>query len=257
MKQYESEDTKRFEEPYTLEELELNNRLYEECSKETLDCNAIEALLVQGADPLGALSNRWGVELDEHVYGELIYDSEDLKGANLPKITELFLKHGMDVAKPRVPYDDCDSMHPLWHLTFVPNENSIEALKLLLDNGLDVDSAGEFIDHSISDQLNVDQDDPNDPQYVDWFVWTFKMIMLIASYDHIIDNDANLRRFIECSNNNYDLHKFREWDNYRYEFDTSRCLSFPELYKSVIRIYEIGTNQEVWRIGIGLKDKEV
>ncbi|MBR3750413.1 MAG: hypothetical protein IKK58_01455 [Clostridia bacterium] len=255
MNEYEIECTSRYEGTYTVEEIELNNQLYTECSKEVLDCETIEELLKKGADPLGATAvSGWG--LLEHIYDELVCDSQDSRSVNLPKITELFLKYGMDVAKPKVPYDGDNSLHPMWSFSFIPNENAIIALKMLLDNRLDADSAGEFWGHSMFDQINVHRENPNDPEYTDWFVWTFKMLMLIVSYDHILNKDEDLRRRVGASYNQYDTHKFREWDNYRYEFDTSRCERYPELYRSVVRIFEIVSNKEVWRIGVSLKEGE-
>lgn len=87
-------------------------------------------------------------------------------------------------------------------------------------------------------------------------VWSMKMIMLCASYDHILNQDEDLQEFIGCAYNNYDIKKFREWNNYRYEFDTSKCDRSPKLYKSVVRIFEIASNKEIWRIGVGLKEGE-
>lgn len=255
MDEYEIECTKRFEGTYTLAEVELNKRLYEECSKEVLDCNAIEKLLLQGADPLGATAvSGWGV-LD-HIYYDIICESQDTNSINLPQITALFLKHGMNIAKPRVPYDTDNSINPMWSFSCVPNENAIVALKMLLDHELDAESVSAFWDHSIFYQINIYCDDPNDPDSKEWFVWTFKMIMLIASYDHVLNNDEDLRNLIGCAYNNYDTRKFREWDNYYYEFDTSRCMRSPELYKAVVHIYEAKSKQEVWKIGMFLKENE-
>ena len=255
MNDYERKRTCIYEGIYTSEEVELNNKLYEECSKEVLDCAAIESLLMQGADPLGATAvSGWG--LLDHVYGEIVCDSQDTSSVNLPKITELFLKYKMNVSSPRIPYDNDNSFNPLWAFSFVPNENSIKALKMLLDNGLDADCTGLFLTHSIDDEIDIHCQDPNDPYCNDWFVWTFKMVMLIASYDHILENDKDLCRFIGLDYNDYDVHKFKEWNNYRYEFDTSRCKSYAELCRSVVRIIEICTDKEVWKIGVCLKPGE-
>jgi hypothetical protein len=51
----------------------------------------------------------------------------------------------------------------------------------------------------------------------------------------------------------FHIHRFREWNDDYYKFDTSRCTKYPEFYKSVIRIYDAKTSQEVWKIGVGLK----
>lgn len=247
---YEKECTSRFEGTYTQEEVDLNNRLYEECSKEILNIKAIEELLKQGADPLGATSTSgWG--LLYHIYGEILRDSQDSKSINIPTITKMFLKSGMDIDNPRVPYDDSDSINPMWMFAFVMNENSIYALEMLLDNGLSADSVGEMWGHATCDILNISCGDPcNDEFWNHECTWLMKMMMLCASYDHVLNNDEYLRRFIDYSHNNYDLHKFRKWNDFYYVFDTSRCKGKPELRGSVVKIYEAKSNKEVWEIDI-------
>ena len=255
MNEYEIECTGKFVGTYTEAQVELNNRLYVECLKPELDCAAIEDLLNQGADPLGATA-AFGWGLLEHVYTELACPVYGPLCVNFPKVTELFLKHGMDVAKPKVPYDGDNSFHPLYSFSHNPGENTILALKMLLDNGLDADSAGEFWGHSMFDMINTNRHDPNDPEWNEWYTWTFKMVMLIVSYDHVLDRDDSLRAFVGCDRNDYDPHKFRQWGRFHYEFDTSTCKAFPELYKSVVRIFEVETGQEIWRIGVCFKDEE-
>lgn len=253
MNDHEIECISRFEGAYSQEEVKLNTFLYEECSKEKLDKNAIEELLKQGADPLGATAiSGWG--LLEHVYGEIVYDSQDSNSVNLPLITELFLKYGMDIDNPRVPYDD-NSLHPMWQFAFVMNENSVYALEKLLDNGLSADSVGEMWGHATFDMINVSCGDPcNDDFWNYECTWLMKFIMLCASYDHVLNNDEDLRRFIDRSNNNYDIHKFRKWNDFYYVFDTSNCEKTPELYRSIVKIYEAKSDQEVWRFGVCLND---
>lgn len=255
MNEYEIECTRKYEGIYTPEEIELNNKLYAECSKEVLDCDAIEKLLRQGADPLGATAvSGWG--LLDHIYGEIICDMDHSNCVNLPKVTELFLKYGMDVDNPRVPYDDDNSLHPMWKFAFVMNENAVYALEMLLDNGLSADAAGEMWGHTTFDLFNIECGDPNDDDWNYELTWTMKMIMLCASYDHIIDNDEYLRDFIGCSYNSYDLHKFRKWDDFYYQFDTSHCSPYPEFNWSVVKIFEKETKKEVWKIGVNLKEGE-
>ena len=87
-------------------------------------------------------------------------------------------------------------------------------------------------------------------------IWTFKMLLLGASYDHIMNNDEDIREFICCDLNNYDTHKFREWDNFEYHFDTSFCDKHPELYGSIVEVYEKDTGKEVWKIGVGKLGRE-
>lgn len=253
---YEREETEKYEGIYTREEIELNHKLLEKCLKDNIDFVLVEELLKQGADPLGATAE-YGWGLLEHVYGEIVCPMNYVDGehiTHIPRITELFLKYGMKISSPRVPYDDSNSLHPLF--CFPEDENGICALKLLLDAGLDSASAAEFWDTAIFDQFNVCRFDPNDEEWHDRFVWMMKMIMLVASYDHIRNDDEGLYKIVGCSYNTYDIHKFRNWDDYYYVFDTSRCERHPELYKSVVKIYEVGTNKEVWKIGFRLNEGE-
>ncbi len=252
MNEYEIECTSKFEGTYTEEEVALNNKLYKECTKEVIDCAAIEELLRQGADPLGATAvSGWG--LLDHVYEKLV-DSDD---ENFPVITELFLKHGMNIDHPRIPYDNDNSINPLWSFAFNINENTLLSLKMLLDNGLSANSVGDMWGHATFDLINIECGNPNTDEF--WrneCIWTMRTIMFCASYDRILNNDEDMRDFIGYSYNDYDLHKFRQWEEFIYEFDTSHCDRHPEFYKSVVRIYEKETGKEVWKVGICLKEGE-
>lgn len=248
MNEYEFECTHRYEGTYTLEEVNLNKALYKECIKDEIDLNVIEELLKKGADPLGATDvSGWG--LLDHIYGEILCDTQNMLSKNLPQITEMFLKYGMDISKPRVPYDDGDSLNPMWQFAFVMNENSVYALQMLLDNGLSADDAGEMWGHATFDLFNLDCGDPSNDKFWNYeCTWVMKLIMLCASYDHIIDNDSCLRNFIDFDKNRYDLSKFRKWNDFYYEFDTSHCERYPQFYKSIVRIFEVKSKKEVWKI---------
>ena len=250
---YERDETQKYEGVYTPEEVELNKKLYAECCKKDADFALVEELLQKGADPLGATAvYGWG--LLEHVYGEIGLEAFDNDDIDLPRITELFLKYGMDVSTPRVPYDDDNSLHVLRY--WPETRKGILALKMLLDHGLDVDSACECWDRFVFGQINCHRDDPNDEKWNETFVWAFKIIMLIASYDHLLEGDEGMQEFICCDRNSYDLHLFREWENYNYHFDTSHCEKYPELYGSIVRIYEKKSGNEVWRMGIGKRGRD-
>ncbi|WP_418545935.1 hypothetical protein [Ruminococcus bromii] len=248
---YEREYTKKYEGIYTSEEIELNKKLKEECTKEHVNFEVVEDLLKQGADPLGG-TGICGWDALEHIYGEIVSESQETNSVNLPKITELFLKYGMDIDNPKVPYDDNNSINPLWDFSFVPNENSISALKMLLDYGLSADSFAQFWDHSMLDFLNIECGDPeNDEFWNHECIWTFKMLLLGASYNHIINDDDEIGDFLCCFCNTNDIHIFRNWNNFEYHFDTSHCDRYPELYGSIIHIYSKKTGEEVWKIGVG------
>lgn len=252
MDEYEYEHTKQFEGIYTSEEIKLNKELYDECMKANIDFALVENLLKRGADPLGAIAETgWGLLI--HVYGEVAFESRENNSVNLPKITRLFLKYGMDMANPKIPYDDDNSLHPLRFYPF--NENAVSSLKILLDGGVGADDVGKLWAGEVFDQINVCNDDPNG-EFNERFICLFKMMMLIASYDYILENNEDLSKFIGCHYNEYDLHKFKDTNNFYYEFDTSLCERFPELYRCIIRIYEKESNKQVWKIGVSLKEEE-
>ena len=236
---------------YTNEEIELNKKLYEECCKESIDFVAVEELLKAGSDPLGGTESN-GLNLLDHIYGDVVGGSQYNDSVNLPQITELFLEYGMNIDKPRIPYDDANSINPAWELGFVVNENSIIALKMLLDHGLSAESFGLFWNHVITDFFYIECGDPqNDKFWNHECVWSLKMMLLGASYEHILENDKELQEFLCCDYNTVDIKNFRNWNNFIYYFDTSHCEKSPEFYKSIVRICDKETGKEVWTIGVG------
>ncbi len=123
---------------------------------------------------------------------------------------------------------------------------------MLLDHGLSADDFAEFRGHSMMDFFHCACGDPqNDEFWNDACTWTFKGLLLGASYDHILNDDEELREFICCDFNTYDIHNFRNWNNYEYYYDTSSCEKRPELYGSIIHIYKKDTKEKVWTIGVG------
>lgn len=241
----------------TQEEIKLNQMLYDECCKETINFATVEELLKAGADPLGG-TEATGIRLLDHIYGDIVGGSQYNNSVDLPRITELFLKYGMNIDKPKIPYDNANSINPAWEFGFVTNENAIIALKMLLDRGLSYESFGLFCDHTITDFFHIECGDPqNDEFWNHECTWTFKMMLLGASYDHILNNDKDLKNFLCCDYNSYDIKNFRNWDKYDYYFDTSRCVKSPELYKSIIHIYEKESGKEVWTIGVGTEGRKL
>jgi len=246
----------RYEGMYSEQEVELNKRLYEECIKESPDFALIEELLKMGADPMGpTAASGWG--LMEHIYGEMLIDLKEINSVHLPRLTELFLKYGMDVEKPRVPFDEDNSRPPMWDFAFLMNENTIYALEMLLDHGLSAAAAAEMWSHEVFDLINIGCGDlVNNESWNYECICFIKMLMLCASYEHVIENDEDLQGFIGCSYNDYDLRKFRKWDEFYCEFDTSHCPGRPEFYRSVVRIFEKASGKEVWKFGVCLNEGE-
>ena len=245
---------------YSPEEHELNKRLDDECLKENIDFALVEEVLKQGADPLGPTQGGEWNEL-EHVYEEIVSEMDPEAGEQLPRLTELFLKYGMDVEHPRVPYDGGNSINPLWSLGLCLGEHSLETLKLFLDYGISVDSFREFWSTAMGDIIDVECGDPVNSAF--WnraCVLSLQATMLAASYDYILNGYEHLRDFIGYSHNDYDLHKFRNWNDFTYEFDTSHCkrhYGHPELCESIVTIYEVETNKAVWKFGVYLDESDI
>lgn len=219
-------------------ETELNKRLYGECINDKVDYKLVEELLKAGADPLGVII--YDDSEKAYIYGEIISDSFLNNGENLPKITELFLRYGMDISKPKIPYSTEIWDSPLWEFACFPNENLLLTLKLLLDKGIDCDVINDFVEHIITNVVCVDKGEfyPIEREQ-DHYLWAMKMIMLVASYDYIIEKNKVLAEFIRVKDNNYDLKKFREYNNFSYVFN-----------KSIVNIYEEKTKNLIWRIRV-------
>lgn len=257
MESYMMLDPKDFEGTYTQAEVDLNNRIYAECMKDVLDTAAVEELLLLGADPLGATATT-GYGLLEHIYAEIINNkalnaNNFPNGTSLPQVTELFLKHGMKPEKPRIPYDDDNSLSPMYFLSLSLGEDILKTCQMLLDNGLSADGANEIWAQEIDDLILLGLGDPCQNQECPWAI---KKLFLCASYDVILRNDENLRNFIGLSYNTYDLRRFRNWNDFSIEFDTSHCERCPAFYKSVITIRDTKTHAQVWKFGVHLDKSE-
>ncbi len=257
----------------SVEQLRLNTELCEECQKDALDFAKIEFLLKKGADPLGCYIESSLSQKDTYtfepgtVYGDLMWlVSDDPMQAQFPRLTQLFLQNGMDVDRPRIPYEyngSTDRPHPLYDLAYFTNEYGAQTLKLLLDAGLSTSGFAWFLGHAIGDLLNVDCSSPNGDKDTEW---TLKMLLLGASYPHVLEDledledSEHIKKDIRYQQNreefNYDVKKFRNWENYEFYFDTSHCQSFPELYKSIIFVCEKSSGNVVWKFGFGLTEEE-
>ena len=233
---------------------ELNQKLLEACIADKIDLTYIEQLLKDGANPLGCVKDDDG---DNNLYDVVLYHFLELEQADKDdsaffKITELFLKYGMDISQPEIAYDPGYILNPLWGLAFFSSETARRTLKLLLDHGLDADSARECWGHKWSDlwlaRFTVD-DDFDRELAID----SFKTLMLVASYPRILEEDSDFKRVIWFDENNYDLTKFRDWDKYDYVLEPTVN---QDLTKSLIRIFEKDTKKEVWNFGFELSPEE-
>ena len=236
----------------------LNDQLLAACTSDRIDYQQIEKWLQEGAKPLGKTRAPYGH--DENLFSLVIdhylninYEIGDCN-TDFFKITELFLRYGMDFAHPEIPYaEDCSN--PLWSFAFFHGKMSLRVLKLLLDHGLDAESAMIYWWHDYFDSLlaEIEFRDEED------FKWLFELIcklLLIASYPHILSEDKTLQEVIWLSENAYDLNRFRNWDDFSFSIDTSLCESFPQMRRSIVKVVEKSSKKAVWTLGIELEPSE-
>ena len=240
-----------------MNQTELNNTLLKVCQSFPINLVRAEELLGQGAKPLGR------VEVLRVVNN--LYDSvldailcEDECPEDLVDLTALFLRYGMDISKPGVPYDGDNIINPLWTFAFFKGDAFIQSLKLLLDNGLSAEDASYCWNHAVSDLVQFSL--PFDNEYTYERLYDYiKKLMLIASYEHILSQDRDLQKEIwyDYGKNQYDLKKFRIWDDFDFEINTSHCEREPEPYKSVVTIIEKASGLPVWTFGVCLTPEEI
>ena len=224
--------------------------LLDVCLAVPVDYERAENLLKQGAEPLGRIG-AWGApphpeNLYTAILCELYY--REIVPEDLYKITDLFLRCGMDIAKPSVPYDG-DSPNPL-RVFAIPSDESgewiLRTLKLLLDHGLRAEDAYECWHEYIRDVcLICDFSKPFDLRIV---YDCLRKLMLIASYPHVLNADAQLRKAIWQERNHYDLMQFRNWNAFTFEPDTPLCSRYAA--DVTVSIIEKSSGQKVWMLGL-------
>lgn len=227
-------------------QLELNKKLYKSIMAKKIDFIAIENLLKLGADPLGSSDEN---DPTEHILGELFCQaSNDSKLAEkMPQIIQMFYDYGMNIESKNIP-DDGDDVNPLWSLQFVSDENGLKMLKVLLDNGLDFESAEILIDHIFIDMEVCDGCEIEDVYFLNATICSLKMIMLVASYPQIIKKSVYIRKCIDVENNNpTNLFGFRIWDDFEYHIDISTGTNKPHgLQNATLTIKDKRADKNVW-----------
>ncbi len=237
------------------DELNLNAELLKVCTSDVIDYDLAESLLVKGAKPLGKITD-YG--FDNNLYDEIIeflFRNEETP-EDFYRITELFLRYGMDISKPSVPYDGDNVLNPIFRFAFPSNEVVLRTLKLLLDNGLSADDAGVCWGLAISDFVNVDGGLTTDLEY-EYYYDYIRKLMLIASYPRLLNSDKSLQNEIWFQYNDYDITRFRNWHEFSFDIDTSHCDRHPEVHKSLVTIKEKSSGKAVWKFGVSMKPEDV
>ena len=100
----------------------------------------------------------------------------------------------MDVACRNAHDREEESLNPVWSLAHVSSESGMRMLKILLDHGLDTISAEVLISHIFVDMEMCDGCDTQDEWWMEQWAQSLKMVMLIASYSHVLETSPYIRR---------------------------------------------------------------
>lgn len=245
------------------EALALNKQLMEACL--ACDFANVEALLEQGADPLGSCTadGHGNDELVlESLFMEAIHfgDSEDADrmGKALPELVRIFLAHGMDIPARQAAMDKNDEnyIRPLWNLAFCSNEAGLKTLSVFLEHGLDPSSAEDLVEHILVDfDFCYDSNGKDDRQLTDddFQGETFddlKMVMLAASYPDVLNNSPYLQECVDLTENDPEkLIGFRNWNDFDYRIDWSVRREPPGvLIAGLLTIRDRRTGEDVWNV---------
>lgn len=245
------------------EALALNKKLMEACL--ACDFAGVEALLEQGADPLGSCTadGHGNDELVlESLFMEAIHfgDSEDADrmGKALPELVRIFLAHGMDIPARQAAMDKNDEnyIRPLWNLAFCSNEAGLKTLSVFLEHGLDASSAEDLVEHILVDfDFCYGSNGKDDRQLTDddFQGETFddlKMVMLAASYPDVLNNSPYLQECVDLTENDPEkLIGFRNWNDFDYRIDWSVRREPPGvLIAGLLTIRDRRTGEDVWNV---------
>lgn len=223
----------------------LNQELLE--AAKGCDLIKVEELLRQGADPLGSPDVN---DQDGCILSELFCSSvDDEKIADMmPELLRLFFAHGMDIAARNIPGDDENNINPLWDLAFVSTGSGLKILQVLLEHGLDCLSAEILVEHIFIDMELCDGCNVDDEWWRESWSCSLKMVMLAASYPHILENSTYIADCISLAENDAArISSFRDWDHFTYQIDLSTCDNIPHgLRSATVRIKDTETGEIVW-----------
>lgn len=189
---------------------------------------------------------------NELVLGELFCcaTNDPVIAKKLPYLVDLFYIYGMDIKTINTVEENGEIQHPLWCLAFCQNIYGLKTLKILLDHNLDYFSAEELVNHILVDMEICDGCRVEDAWFLERTISALKMIMLTASYPHIINDSKYIREVIDLENNRKEnLIGFRNWNAYTYCIDMSTCDHLPYgLRNAALTIKDTTTNKIVWKM---------
>lgn len=165
---------------------------------------------------------------------------------------EMFYAHGMDIGRRMSRVGDRACLDPLWNLAFCQDQNGLNILAVMLEHGLPVRSAEAMVGHVLLDMEMFDGCELTDAHFADQTVCALKMILLAASYPHIIEGSEYIRECIDLAHNQAQrLPAFRAWNDFTYHIDQSTCDNLPDgLRNATLTIRDIRTGDPVWKFAI-------
>ena len=226
------------------ETIERNTELLNVLTTEPIDYTTAEKLLNSGARANGAVlcSNGKTHNLYWAVLDECLYEDD-----NLYKVTELLLRHGLDIENPDIPYDEEEEPHPLSDIAFLQGEYALQTLKALLDKGLGPYQAS-FCWMEMTIYLYINHSDSSEHKRM--LIDFAQKILLIASYPNILNRDRRLRAAIWYDRNQYDTTRFRDWHNFFCKVTKEQDKDQYEYSaEKIINVYDRDTGDLVWRFG--------
>ena len=226
-------------------QLELNQALWKAVKE--ADVERVEVLLNQGADPLGSLDEN---DLVQCVLEELFYDAsyDEEPDERKLQLLRLFLSYGMDIASGNDHDREKEDLNPVWSLAHVSSESGLHMLKILLDHGLDTISAEVLVSHIFVDMEMCDGCDTQDEWWMEQWAYSLKMVMLIASYPHVLETSPYIRKCVALEQNDVSwLPHFRDWNRFIYKIDLSTCDNVPHgLRNATLWIRDKVSGENVW-----------
>ncbi len=236
---------------------ELNRLLFLASTVPHPDLEAVESLLKLGADPLGPYNSFNGCTLEEL----FVNSQEDGSSKDLPDLTELFLRYGMDV--------DSSEKAVLHPLTWVRNEYGVQTLRLLMDAGLSAKEAEAFAVDLVGNILQREAGEYDPALDADWrksIDCAVKMILLLASYERVFTGSRYIRKLMRAGEEGFPaFERFRDWEKYRcdavfrdygdrYAKETGEKIPW---YLGTATVYEKESGKEVRKLSlIGYLDME-
>lgn len=188
-------------------ELQLNSQLYEEAIKCEVDYSTIEELLKKGASPTDIYDYDY---CGDTVFSQIVNDRESK--AELPKLTELFLRYGMNI---NATVNDC-----LHTLTWIRNIYGFETMQQLFETKMSWLDAESYIGDMVGDMWQFEEFNSDDSDSMESLFWAMRETMYLAALfaDDFEKCEWAYKLIRPDLNKNTSLKEFLDWDKFDYEY---------------------------------------